>query len=500
MTVTLSIAHIKNELSQYANWIKKRSHHTLVHYKKNAYQRQLGDLTFDFSRSVLTDDIIDQLIHWAEACSLKEKIQDLFAGKKINISEEKAALHWVMRLPSNKLNHHDKNHTLTYKTLSQMLILSQAIWQKKYLGITQKPIDTIVHIGMGGSLTGPLLAHQALDHNAPLNFHFLGSLDPDTLSILLSKINPETTLFIVVSKSFNTLETLENATLCRQWLVSQLSQDTTLVNRHFIAVTENYDAAKAFGVSLVLPLLPEVGGRYSIWSAVGFTTLLQIGEKAFYDFLKGAHTIDEHFCNTHFNDNIPVVLALIHSWYFQYLQYPALAVLPYTQRLKMLPRYCQQLEMESNGKSVTLGGHLLDTPACPVVFGDTGTEYQHGFLQWLHQGGMPVALDMWFARHTATPFTQHQRWQHVNGLAQANTLWHGCAHATLQRDLAGGQPSQVFEFDTLTPYRLGTLLALYEHKVFTQSVLLNINPFDQWAVEAGKQEAKRIFDSYKQNP
>ncbi|GGC07028.1 glucose-6-phosphate isomerase [Marinobacterium zhoushanense] len=473
-------------------------------------------LLLDLSRQRLLPETLDQLVALAEACQLQQKINDLISGKPVNCTEGRAALHTALRTPAGKslsLNGEDIVVGVQ-STLAKMEALVTTLHSGQWRGYSGEAIDTVVNIGVGGSDLGPLMTCRALSDFKPkaaqgIELHFVSSMDGSQLSGLLSRLNPATTLFVLSSKSFTTIDTLANAATARQWLVDASSLDTEVILRHhFIGITAQPEKASEWGIPSQNQLLfwDWTGGRYSMWSAIGLPIAISIGMEGFRQLLDGAHSIDSHFHQAPLRENLPVLLALVGIWNINLLDIHAHAILPYDGRLAHLPAYLEQLEMESNGKSVRLDGSATQGHTCPVLWGEIGPNAQHAFYQLLHQGTESVMCDFIVPAKRYTDRGQELQQQHrlalANCLAQARVLALGdkaldddsASAAPPWKRYRGNQPSTVILLDELTPYALGQLIAVYEHKVYTQAVIWGINPFDQWGVELGKKMATAMLD------
>ena len=481
--------------------------------------RQDG-LLFDYSKQRITRDTVELLCSLARECELNDWIDKLFNGAAINTSENRAALHTALRLPDgNQLSLNGTNIVQTvHETLLRMEQIVERIHAGQWRGFSGMPVDTIVNIGVGGSDLGPFMAVKALRdthsvHAGRLEMYFVSTMDGSQLASRLDTLNPATTLFIISSKSFTTIDTLSNAHTALQWLRQASGADDELLYRHhFIGVSSASGKMTEWGIPTDnhLPLWDWVGGRYSMWSAIGLPIALETGMQNFRQLLAGAHAMDQHFRNTQFETNLPVLLALIGIWNINFLDIRTHAILPYDGRLSHLPPYLQQLEMESNGKSVTRDGAALDYHSCPILWGGIGPNAQHAFYQLLHQGTESVMCDFIVTARryhlSGNPELQEQhRLTLANCLAQSRILALGdsvvddSAKASVFKRYRGNQPSTTLLLDELTPYSFGQLIALYEHKVFVQSVIWDINPFDQWGVELGKQMATTLIEPLSQH-
>ncbi|MCU4523648.1 glucose-6-phosphate isomerase [Acinetobacter ursingii] len=476
------------------------------------------DLTFDFSKHRVNQDIIQSLVAWAEAKDLKEWIKQLFSQELINYTEKRAAMHWALRLPKNTVQFSELSMQVN-EQLDRMFRLVEKIHAGQYRGVTGEVIQDVVNIGVGGSDLGPLMVTHALSDfkvptAKPLDVHFVSTMDGSQLSDLLHQLRPETTLFIISSKSFGTIDTLSNAETARLWLEKALGDRHCVLKSHFIGVSTKPEKMTEWGIhpDNQLLLWDWVGGRYSLWSCIGLPIALKVGVEGFQELLAGAYLIDQHFRQTPFHENVPVMMGLLGAWNTNYLNMQTHAVLPYDGRLKYFASYLQQLEMESNGKSVQRDNHKVASSTCPIVWGEVGPNAQHAFYQLLHQGTHAVSCDFIapIQRYNANHFTYVENAdalieQHhlalSNCLAQSRLLAFGnqaldqkeLENLPVYKQYAGNQPSSTFLIQELNPKTLGMLIALYEHKVFVQSVLWNINPFDQWGVEKGKEIANQIL-------
>lgn len=484
------------ELSRHRAWIElERLRRDPTTTSSQPGLRDLGaaGLLVDFTKQSIPDSVLNLLLELARDAGFGEARSALFEGGRINRTEDRAVLHTALRTP------HDRALPIVAdairSALDRIRALADAVRTGTYRGHTGKAIRDIVHIGIGGSHLGPELVVEALQSRAnPLRCHFVANVDGHALTQVLARCQPETTLFVVVSKSFGTLETQVNANSARQWFLERTG-DIGALARHFIAVSANVAAAREFGMGeeQIYPLWDWVGGRFSLWSAVGLPILFSAGTEAFDELLNGAHALDEHFRRAPPESNLPLLMALVGLWNFSFRGAESLAILPYDQRLRLLPNYLQQLEMESNGKSVHMDGTPVSVRTMPVVWGGEGTNGQHAFHQLLHQGTQPFTADFILVARPDHPLEAHQRWLHANALAQSQAMLHGHEDADAHRRVPGQKPTTTIVLDALTPARLGALLALYEHKVFCHGILWQINSFDQWGVELGKRLAVPIF-------
>ena len=479
---------------------------------------QFDQLFFDYSKQRIDQNILNALIEFAETQNLAAWIQILFSEHEINYTEQRAAMHWALRLPEHDLVHSELSQQV-HAQLQRMFNLVEKIHAGQYRGATGEVIQDVVNIGVGGSDLGPLMVTQALSDfkhatTKPLNVHFVSTMDGSQLSELLHKLRPETTLFIISSKSFGTIDTLSNAQTVKLWLEKSLGTQPETLKHHFIGVSTKSEKMDEWGIAPENQFLlwDWVGGRYSLWSCIGLPIALTIGVEGFKQFLAGAYAIDQHFQSAPLNQNIPVLMGLLGVWNNNFLDIQTHAVLPYDGRLKYFASYLQQLEMESNGKSIQRTGEKVILDTCPIVWGEVGPNAQHAFYQLLHQGTQAVSCDFIapIQRYNTNQFTYAENAdalieQHhlalSNCLAQSRLLAFG--HQALDpvereclplyKQYAGNQPSSTLLLSELNPYSLGMLIASFEHKVFVQSVLWNINPFDQWGVEKGKDIANQLL-------
>ena len=473
------------------------------------------ELLLDYSRQRITQRTRDLLIELARRCELEQRIGELFAGDAINLTEERPALHMALRNRSGQpmcVGGKDVM-PLVRAELEKMRFFVESVHAGRHLGSKGQRFTDIVNIGIGGSDLGIVMATEALGRyrNRGLKLHCVSNVDGVELADTMELINPATTLFVVCSKTFTTLETLSNATAARDWLVAELGEQA--VPKHFVAVSTNHEAMDRFGIDpeLRFTIWDWVGGRYSLWSAVGLSIALALGMDQFEQILQGGFEMDEHFRHAPLESNLPVMMGLIGVWNINFLGYESLAVLPYDRRLHRFPAYLQQLEMESNGKRVTRDGSPVKWSTGAVVWGEPGSNAQHSFFQLLHQGTARVALDFILPANASSRFQGRHDLAVANCFAQAEAFAFGQTEEQVRQDLeqkgatpdaieqlvphkvhVGNVPSSLLMFPRLGPRTLGKLIALYEHKVFVQSVLWNINPFDQWGVELGKKLANSM--------
>lgn len=463
----------------------------------------------DYSKNYIDDFSLSLLLKIADEKKVAEKIDAMFNGAKINTTENRAVLHTALRDLDNPRYVYENNDVVNAtdairQTQNKILHLCRQLSSNNLLGFSGKPIDTIVNIGIGGSDLGPKMAYFALRPywNNKIRCHFVSNIDPYEINMVLEQSNPETTMFVLSSKSFTTYETLSNAQTARKWLLKFCSFDQ--LKYHFIAVTSAVDKAIKFGIDAdhILPIWDFVGGRFSLWSAIGISIALGTSYETYSELLKGANRLDNHFKSESWSNNIPVILALLGIGYINFANATSQALLPYSQALEYFPSYIQQLDMESNGKSVDLMDNYIDYKTGPIIWGAPGTNGQHAFHQLLHQGTHLVPCDFIVPINSHYEPIEQQQALVANALAQAKTLLHGTNNSSdaviaNHKKILGNKPSTTILFDKLTPYNLGILIAIYEHKVFTQGIIWGINSFDQWGVESGKVSAIEILEYLK---
>jgi glucose-6-phosphate isomerase len=492
-------------------------------YRFNKFSLQIEDLLFDYSKNIITEETRELLINLARQSNLSDWIKRQFNGEKINTSEARAVLHTALRSPPNSTVLVDGKNVIpdVHRVLEHIRRYSNAIRSGATLGHTGKKIRHIVNIGIGGSALGPLMACEALKPfgSKELTAHFVSNVDATDIAETLIKLDAETTLFIVSSKTFTTQETLSNAHTARAWLVEQLGSEVA-VAKHFAAVSTNLSETSKFGINPenVFEFWDWVGGRYSLWSAIGLPIAIYIGMENFERLLAGGHAMDEHFRTAPLEKNMPVILGLLGVWYGNFFGTGSYAILPYDQYLQHFPAYLQQLEMESNGKRVDREGTPVDYDTQFVVWGEPGTNGQHSFYQLIHQGTRMVPADFLAPLNSYNPIGEHHAMLLSNCFAQTEALMLGKTEAEARAELIslgltgkalesllpckvfpGNRPTNTLLFDILDPYTLGRLIALYEHKIFVQSVVWNINAFDQWGVEFGKQLANKLLPELRSN-
>ena len=481
------------------------------------YWLQVGGLTLDYSKNRINDETMALLFELAREAGVPERMQQMFRGEKINTTENRAVLHVALRNRTNspivvdgedvmpKVNH----------VLQRMGEFAHEVRSGSWLGYTNQVITDIVNIGIGGSDLGPLMMCTALKPfgHPRLNMHFVSNVDGSQLRDVLSKVHPETTLFIIASKTFTTQETLTNALTARKWFLDHAG-DEAAVAKHFVAVSTNQKAVAEFGIDTanMFEFWDWVGGRYSLWSAIGLPIMLYLGEENFIEMLNGAHLMDQHFINTPLERNMPVILALIGIWYINYYGGGSHVIAPYDQHLHRLPKFIQQLDMESNGKQVTLDGKPVGYETSPIIWGETGINGQHAFFQLLHQGTHITPIDLIASLEKRSNLQGHHEILLANVFAQAEAFMRGKTPDEVRAELqaqgmdevrieelvphktfSGNRPTNLILMDKINPRNMGSLIAMYEHKTFVQGIIWGINSFDQWGVELGKQLAKTIL-------
>lgn len=468
------------------------------------------DLHADLSKNLVTDEVLQALLALADSVGLRDKIDAMFAGDRINETEGRSVLHTALRKPRSSQLVSDGADVVpaVHEVLDKMRGFSERVRSGGWLGATGKRIRHVVNIGIGGSDLGPLMAYRALaaSRHPEITCHYVSNVDPAHMLDTVKPLDPAETLFIVASKTFTTLETLSNARSARTWLVEGLGGDNSVVAKHFVALSTNADEVSAFGIDTanMFEFWDWVGGRYSVDSAIGLSLMIAIGADAFGEMLDGFHQMDEHFRTTDFASNLPVLLGLLGIWYRNFFDYPTHAVLPYVQALDRFPAYLQQLDMESNGKSVRMDGSPVDYQTGPIIWGEPGTNGQHAFYQLIHQGTTVVPVDLIGMIDPASDVGGQHDFLMANLFAQAEALAFGKTGEEVEatgatgslvshRTFTGDRPSNLILAQSLTPSVVGQLVALYEQKVFTQGVIWGINSFDQWGVELGKELANSII-------
>ena len=486
------------------------------------YSIKLENMFFDYSKNRINDRIKNALLMLAKERKVDEKIHAMFEGEKINQTEKRAVLHVALRNRSNSPIYVDGKNVMPNinEVLAKMRKFSEAVRLGKFTGHTGKKLINIVNIGIGGSDLGPKMALEALKKYwaKDMNAYFISNIDGTACSEVLNKINPEETLFIVCSKTFTTIETLTNAKTCRKWLVDALGEHA--VSKHFVAVSTNAKEVEKFGIDVenMFEFWDFVGGRYSMWSAIGLSIAIAVGMDNFDKMLDGAHTMDMHFKNTDFSQNIPVMMALLEIWYRNFFKFANTAVIPYDQYLQYVPAYLQQLVMESNGKSVNNEEKFVKYDTSPVLFGGAGTDVQHSFFQMIHQGTSIVPCDFIIPAISHNEIGDHHEILIANVLAQGEALMRGKTSTEAYEEMikagkskedavalkkyktfSGNRPSNTFVFKKMDPFALGMLIAAYEHKTFVEGIIWNIDSFDQMGVELGKQMALSILPELQNN-
>jgi len=464
----------------------------------------------DYSKNRITDETLQLLLQLATDAGLKERIAAMFSGSKINITEKRAVLHTALRAPAGASILVDGQNVVpqVHAVLDRMAAFCDAVRSGEWKGYTGKRIRNVVNIGIGGSDLGPVMAYEALRHysHRDMTFRFVSNVDGTDFSEAVRDLEPAETMFVVSSKTFTTLETMTNAQSARAWSLAGLGGDEKSVARHFVAVSTNAEEVSKFGIDTanMFEFWDWVGGRYSMDSAIGLSTMLAIGPQNFRSMLDGFHQMDEHFRTAPFEKNLPVIMGLLAVWYNDFFGSQTVAVLPYDQYLKRFPAYLQQLTMESNGKHVTLDGSPVKTESGPIYWGEPGTNGQHSFYQLIHQGTRLIPCDFIAFAQSLNPLGEHHDMLMANVFAQTEALAFGKTAQEVKaegtpdwlvphRVFEGSRPSNTILVRQLTPEILGKLVALYEHSVFTQGVIWNIDSFDQWGVELGKVLAQRII-------
>lgn len=518
-----------NSIDQINTWKALKKHHQEIadlHMRQlfdedpqrfERFSLRLGEILFDFSKNRVIKETITLLCDLARQAELAGWIEAMFAGEKINLTEDRAVLHVALRNRSSRSINVDGQDVMpkVNRVLEKMRAFSELVRGGEWRGYTGKPITDIVNIGIGGSDLGPKMVCEALKPYAQpgLNVHFVSNVDSTDLVETLKKLNPEKVLFLVASKTFTTQETMTNAHSARAWFL-ETAQDESAIAKHFVAISTNKEAVKKFGIDPknMFEFWDWVGGRYSLWSAIGLSIALYLGMDHFEELLEGAHQVDQHFYTAPFEKNIPVIMALLGIWYNNFFDADSYAILPYDQYLAHFPAYFQQGDMESNGKRVDKDGHEVTYSTGPIIWGQPGTNGQHAFYQLIHQGTKLIPCDFLAAVNSHNPLGEHHDILLSNFLAQTEALMKGKTADEVRSELAeegysgerlerlvpaktfpGNRPTNSFLYPKLTPQVLGSLIALYEHKIFAQGVIWHVNSFDQMGVELGKQLAKKIL-------
>ncbi len=470
---------------------------------------QAVDIYADYSKNIVTDETMGLLMDLANACQVTDRHNAMFAGEKINTTENRAVLHTALRNQSDRPVYVDGEDVMpaVREVLTKMADFTNKIRSEQWRGHTGKPIKQVVNIGIGGSDLGPVMVYEALRYYSQrdIGLHFVSNVDGTHIAETLRSLDPAETLFIIASKTFTTDETMTNARTARQWLIEGL-KDEAAVAKHFVAVSTNAHEVAAFGIDTdnMFGFWDCVGGRYSVGSAIGLSVMVAIGPDNFQEFLRGMYQMDEHFRTAPLPQNLPVIMALIGIWYGNFFGSASEAILPYDQYLHRFPAYFQQGNMESNGKSVTKNGKIVNYTTGPIIWGEPGTNGQHAFYQLLHQGAHMVPIDFIGFARSLNPVGEHHNKLTANLFAQSTALAFGKTAEEVRADgvpeelvphktFHGNRPSTTLLMPSLTPNTLGQLIALYEHKIFVQGVMWNINSFDQWGVELGKVLAKDIY-------
>ncbi|MGG7605621.1 glucose-6-phosphate isomerase [Massilia sp. BKSP1R2A-1] len=514
LTSTASFQALENHAAQAEDW-EMRSLFAADPQRFEKLSVEAAGLFLDYSKNRLDGRTLELLAELARERGVEARRDAMFAGERINNTENRAVLHTALRAPRGSklvVDGQDVNADV-HAVLDRIRTFTDAVRSGEWLGHTGKPITDIVNIGIGGSDLGPKMVVLALRHytHPRLTMHFVSNVDGHDMDAALSQVDPETTLFIVASKTFTTAETMMNAQTARSWFLERAPEEA--LAKHFVAVSTNTEAIKAFGIdpANMFPFWDWVGGRYSVWSAIGLSVALAVGFGYFSDFLAGAHTLDEHFRTAPIEQNMPMLLALVGFWNREFLDAHSVTIAPYHQDLNRFPAYLQQLDMESNGKCVTREGEPVDTPTCPAIWGEPGTNGQHAYFQLLHQGTDLTPIDFIAALRPAHEMENHHTALLANCFAQSEAFMKGKTIDEVRADLQaqglpldeierlaphktfpGNRPSNTILMERLTPSTLGALIALYEHKTFVQGVIWNVNSFDQWGVELGKVLAKKI--------
>jgi glucose-6-phosphate isomerase len=509
-------------LSMRPAWASLKKHHQQI---KSVHLRQLfaedrnrgtrfaveaAGLYLDYSKNRITDETLTLLLQLARESALRDRIDAMFRGDKINVSENRAVLHVALRAPRGASIMHDGHNVVpdVHAVLDRMTDFANRLRGGAWKGQTGKRIRNVINIGIGGSDLGPVMAYEALRHYSEraMTFRFVSNVDGTDFIEAVRNLDPAETLFIVSSKTFTTLETMTNARTAREWLLAGLNGETTAIAKHFVAVSTNAKEVAQFGIDIanMFGFWDWVGGRYSMDSAIGLSTMLAVGADNFRAMLEGFHEMDEHFRSAPFERNLPVLMGLLAVWYNNFFGAQTVAVLPYEQYLKRFPAYLQQLTMESNGKHVTIDGVPVDYDTGPIYWGEPGTNGQHSFYQLIHQGTRLIPCDFIAFGRSLNPLGRHHDILLANVFAQSEALAFGKTAAQVaaegtpdwlvpHRLFEGNRPSNTLLLETLTPAALGKLVALYEHSVFTQGTIWQIDSFDQWGVELGKALAQRII-------
>lgn len=508
------------QLAEHADWMTGAQVRKLFTLDPDRFQKfsiRFEDIFFDYSKNIITEETIELLLDLAVQCQVKEAIEAMFQGEHINETEDRAVLHVALRNTSNEPMFDNGVDVMSdvNRVLNKMRSFAQKIHSGEWKGYSGKPIKNIVNIGIGGSDLGPVMVTEALRHYWVENIqpYFVSNVDGTQIAEVLKRIDPAETLFLIASKTFTTQETMTNAHTAREWLL-QSAGDESHIKKHFVALSTNEAEVIKFGIDPenMFEFWDWVGGRYSLWSAIGLSIVLSVGFDRFHELLRGAHAVDQHFRHTEFNQNIPVIMALIGLWYGNFFGTQTEAILPYDQYLHRFAAYFQQGNMESNGKYVDRNGEVAQHQTGPIVWGEPGTNGQHAFYQLIHQGTKLIPCDFIAPAISHNPIGDHHLKLLSNFFAQTEALMNGKSEEEVRTELeaagkseeeiarllpykvfSGNRPTNSFLLKEITPYSLGSLIALYEHKIFVQGVIWNIYSFDQWGVELGKQLAKTIL-------
>jgi glucose-6-phosphate isomerase len=501
-----------------SHFLKMRSAKMVEFFKREPDRAQemsleFEDIFFDYSKNIITHQTLLLLQELAEECGVHEAIRSMFSGKRINQTEDRAVMHVALRAKISSKVYIDGQDVMpeVAAVLDQMRVFSDKVRSGEWKGYSGKAIADIVNIGIGGSDLGPAMAYQALlAYKHPrISCHFVSNIDPSHIGETLKGLNPETTLFLIASKTFTTQETMTNAATARNWFLQQ-AQNHNFIKHHFVALSTNEEKVRQFGIENMFVFWDWVGGRYSIWSAIGLSLCCSIGFDNFRAFLDGAQSIDEHFKTAPFDKNIPVLMALIGIWYTNFFKSESEAILPYDQYLSRFAAYFQQANMESNGKSVDRNGEKVEYHTGPIIWGEPGTNGQHAFYQLIHQGTRLIPCDFLAPAQPHHQLSDHHEKLLSNFFAQTEALMVGKPKAAVLAEMGahhsdslskvvpfkvfeGNRPTNSFLYKKLTPRVLGQLIAMYEHKIFVQGIIWNIFSFDQWGVELGKQLANKIL-------
>ncbi|KAA5547089.1 glucose-6-phosphate isomerase [Roseiconus nitratireducens] len=512
MTASLTTEPAWKKLAAHHNQIKDRHLRDLFAAdpgRGEALSVEAEGIFLDYSKNRIDSETLSLLVELAETAGLKDRIEAMMTGQKINTTEQRAVLHTALRAPRDAKIEFDGQNVVpeVHAVLDKMTRFSDRLTSGEWTGHTGKRIRNIVNVGIGGSDLGPVMAYEALRHysNRDLTFRFVSNVDGTDFAEATRDLDPAETLFIIASKTFTTQETMTNARTARAWLLEGLGADDSAVAKHFVALSTNAEEVAAFGIDTdnMFGFWDWVGGRYSMDSAIGLSTMLAISPERFREMLAGFHAMDVHFRSAPLARNLPVIMGLLNVWYVNFFGSQTVAVLPYDQYLKRFPAYLQQLTMESNGKSVTLAGDRVNYDTSPIFWGEPGTNGQHSFYQLIHQGTHLIPCDFIAFAKSLNPIGDHHDKLNANVFAQGEALAMGKTRQQVldegtsealapHRVFEGNRPSNTLLIEELTPAVLGKLVALYEHSVFTQGVIWQINPFDQWGVELGKVLAKRI--------